>query len=300
MLSKNIGTKGISILLAFMLWLFVFNQDGGSPPEYTRTIPGIPVKVVGARSDNHYTLYPSEADVVVAGSQQFVGTHETLQPDLTVDVSNLSPGIHNIEVNASISGGNIQSLSPNWVTVKVDEIITHQKEIVLELEGQLPQGELENVQLDPETVTLKGPRNEIERIVEVSALIDLTEIEDSQQIDIPLALTNTYGESIDSVSLSPSDTTATVSVEAPKQETEQELIVLNVSEGLEAELSPSQITLYLDDDIDADDLEAYVDLEDLSPGQHQVAVELRGSNDINVDEVEFEPQQINVNLIERE
>ncbi|WP_353893482.1 CdaR family protein [Proteinivorax hydrogeniformans] len=297
--SRNMGIRGISILLALVLWLFVIGQiDAGTPPEYTRTIPSMPLEMVGTQPEFNYSLYPSSVDVVIEGSQQIIGEQDALSPELTVEVANLSPGVHNIEVSSRIAGGNIRSISPRWVTVVVEEVITHQMDISVKSDGESPLGELEELELEVTDVTIEGPMNNVERVTEVVALVDLSQIQQSQIVDVPLRALNIYGERVQGVSLSPSSVAVNVTLDSTLQQSQQDIEVENPPEDYEYEISPSRVVVQSVDEENLEDITAFVDLQDLDPGEHKLEVQISSPNDIDIDELIIQPENIKATIID--
>ncbi|WP_350343862.1 hypothetical protein PRVXT_000221 [Proteinivorax tanatarense] len=294
--SRNMGLRGISVLLAIILWIFVFGQLDGAPPEFTRTIPNMPVELVGENPELNYSLYPASVDVVVEGSQQFIRGQDALSPQLTVEVGNLSPGVHNIEVSSTIVGGNIRSISPRWVTVIVEEVINHQKEISIKTEGELPLGEIKDKELEVTKTTIEGPAPNVERVTEIVAMLDLSQLQQSGIVEVPLRALNTYGERVQGVSLTPSSVGVDLTLDSPLQQKQLEIEVKNAPDQMEYEIEPSEVFVQSLDKDALDDLTAFVDLENLQPGEHSLNVQLSSENGIDFDELEIQPENITVTI----
>lgn len=292
---KNLGTKLIAVLLALMLWLFVFGQQTPTnTPEFTRTLTNIPVEILGADRDFQYLLTPPNVDIVIRGTQEFINSMVGREHRVTVDVRGLEEGIHNIEVATGIAGGVVQNIRPSYVTVVVDPIITQEFEVTVQTIGTLSENvNISDLVVRPETVSLTGPKGELERVSSVIATLDLSQITQSQQVTVPINPVDIYKRNVNSLQLNISNVIIEVAVENRTIERELTLRYINIEEGLLATLSQNTVKAVFPANINPENINPYVNLEGLSEGTHTITVRSE------VNGVVFVPEQIQV-VIERE
>ena len=292
---KNWGTKAIAVLLAFVLWLFVFGQQSPTNvPEFTRTLTNIPVEIIGADRDFQYLVTPSSVDIVIRGSQEFINSMIGREHRVTVDVRTLQEGIHNLEVTTSIAGGFTQSIRPNYVTVIIEPIITRDFSVTVETEGELPEGiAIEEININPNVVRLTGPKGELERVTAVRAMLNLSDITDTQSVTAQLSIMDIHNRNVNS--LHPNISNVIIEVVVTQSLIEQELTVsyVNLQEGNTVSLSQQTINAKVPKNTNLNEIQAYIDLEGLDEGTYTLQVQS------NVDGIDFNPSQIEA-TIERE
>ncbi|SET20735.1 CdaR family protein [Anaerobranca gottschalkii] len=272
---KNLGTKFISIFLGVILWLFVYGQQSPlNTPEFTRTLTNIPVEIIGANRDFQYIVTPSTVDIVIRGSQDVINSLVNREHKATVDVRGLDEGIHNLPVSTSLTGGVVQNIKPNYITVIVDPILTQEFPISLTTEGELPGGlVLKDVLLTPNTITLTGPKGELERVSKVEVVLNLEEIGESGRISVPARALDIYGRNINALQPNISNVIIEVVIEGDLVEGEFSIGYRNLQQGLKVALSPTTVQAKFPKNINKDNIEVFVDLEGLEEGTHTVALQ---------------------------
>lgn len=292
---RNWGTKAIAVLLAFVLWLFVFGQQRPTNvPEFTRTLTNIPVEIIGADRDFQYLITPATVDIVIRGSQEFINSMVGRDHRASVDVRGLQEGIHNLEVTTSIAGGFTQAIRPNFVTVIIDPIVTRDFTISVETQGELPEGvRIEEINLSPSQVQLTGPRGELERVTSVRVTLNLTEITESKEISAPISIMDIHNRTVNALQGSVSNVIMEVVVAQRYIEQQLSVNYINLEEGLTARLTQSAVKAIIPININVNSIEPYVDLRGLGEGRHVVQIQWGGEG------ISFEPKEIVV-IIERE
>ncbi|QNO14734.1 hypothetical protein HYG86_08005 [Alkalicella caledoniensis] len=294
---KNIGTKAISLLLALVLWLFVFGQQPNTNvPEFTRTITNVPVEIIGSDRDFQYLVTPGTVDIVIRGSQEFINNMVNREHRVTVDVRNLEEGIHNLEVTTAIAGGVVQSILPNYVTVVIDPITSTDFSIAIETTGTLPEGvTLRGITARPSNITLTGPVSELERVASVLATVNLDEITQSTEISTTVSILDIHKRNVNSLQVNQTNVIIEVVVEQDAIQDTVSIQYINLEEGFEVQLSQQSGTVTYPPNIAVEDIELFVDLADLTEGEHTVSVQINGPEG-----VVFEPEEIQVIIEERE
>lgn len=292
---RNWGTKAVAVLLAFVLWLFVFGQQSPTNvPEFTRTLTNIPVEIIGADRDFQYLVTPSSVDIVIRGSQEFISSMIGREHRATVDVRGLQEGIHNLEVTTSIAGGFTQGIRPNYVTVIIDPIITRDFIVTVETEGELPEGiTIEDINVNPNTVKLTGPKGELERVTAVKAMLNLSEVTDTESLTASISIMDIHNRIVNSLQSNISSVIIEVVVTETFIDEELSINYINLQEGFSVSISPDTVTATVPIDVNLNAIEPFVDLDGLEEGTYTLEVQS------NVEGINFDNNQVEV-TIERE
>ncbi|WP_096186318.1 CdaR family protein [Evansella halocellulosilytica] len=189
---------------------------------------------------------------------------------------------------------------PSDVEISVP-ISSPEKEVSVrvEEEGEANEGiTIDSITPIPETVTIFGPLDVLDGISYIDGItVDLSEItgDTTLEVDVPLP------DDVERVD----PETITIEIETTEEETvefsDMEIEVIGLSEDKSYSfLSPSEglIDIVLMgspselDGIDRDDIDIFINAEDLSDGEHEVSLEINGPRNITV-----ESNQSNVNFI---
>lgn len=295
----NIGTKAVSVLLALILWLFVFGQQPNTDvPEFTRTITNVPIETLGADRDSQYLITPATVDIVIRGSQEFINTMIGREHTVTVDVRDLGEGIHNLQVSASMTGGVLQSILPNYVTVVIDVIATNQFDVTVETIGTLPEGMIiRDITVNPKSISITGPNSELERVSQVLATLNLDELTSSGEVSTTVSVLDNHKRNVNSLQLNQSSVIIEVELEQEVLETTLAVKHINLAEGFNVEITRPTVQVKYPSTITIEDIQLYLDLEGLTAGTHTVDIEFNGQE---LEGIVIEPSQIEVIIEEGE
>jgi len=233
------------------------------------------------------SVSPSSVDVTAAQGM----IEQIAIARVTVDLTGRDSSFtESISVDLYDENGNEMDLTANPPAVEVDVPITSpNKEIPIRIEtsGELPDGvAIDSISTEPETVTIFGPVDVINDIsfIDLSS-IDLTEIttdtEFEMEVPVPDGIEKVEPE------------TVMVDIEATQEE-EREFSEFEIEvEGLENDqliefISPEegQIDLIVKGSADAlerlerQDLQASIDVEGLSEGEHEAQLSINGPQNI--------------------
>lgn len=283
------GTKAVAVLLAFVLWLFVFGQQSPTNvPEFTRTLTNIPVEIIGADREFQYLVTPSSVDIIIRGSQEFISSMVGREHRVTVDVRGIQEGIHNLEVVTTIAGGSTQGITPNYVTVIIDPIITRDFTVTVETEGELPDGvSVEGIDINPNAIQLTGPKAELERVTSVIALLNLSEVTKTQSITVPIVIMDIHNRNIDSLQSNISNVIIEVIVTETSNDEEFTINYINLQEGFLVSISPDVVRATVPIDANLNAIQPYVDLDGLEEGTYTLQVQSNVAG-INFDDIQVE------------
>lgn len=201
----DIWLRLLSLVLAFVLWAIVMDQDN---PYRTNSIPNISVTVNGeSQILENYGLSLIEKDastvsVRVGGPRNSISTKE-LQGRVTaeLDISGCTEaGEYDLPVKASVqrTGVEVASVTPQTIHVRVDRVTTTTIPVRVEASGTLPEGYRAG-KPEPVTatnVTVEGPASELEEVAYAYAVISLEGRTSTVTEECPITLYNDAGEPI--------------------------------------------------------------------------------------------------------
>ncbi len=193
-LRHNMGYKILALVLAIALWAGLITQD----PNITREkiMPDTAITVNGATTLQNRGL-------IITGGLDNIGT-VTVRAEVpqlqyqsatgaqyrpTVDLSRITEaGEQEIPITTTTTAtyGNVTSVSPSSIWVRVEEIKTNNRvRVSTVLEGSLPEGWYLNSYRQDLTgyVTVTGPASLVDQVYRVQLVLDQNEIDVSRTTD---------------------------------------------------------------------------------------------------------------------
>lgn len=165
-LLKNWNLKATAILFTLILWLFIRADPG---PE---RVVAVPLEVLLPRQMAITNDRPATVDVTMRGA-----AFSNIQPIPTciVDLQEASEGEHIVTLtpeNVSISQGSrieVLQVNPARITLFLEQTISKRVDIVVPIQGVPAEGfEVYASSSEPDSVTVSGPRSQIEPLEEIS------------------------------------------------------------------------------------------------------------------------------------
>ena len=215
----------LSLIIAIIIFFYVDSKSSvlvDSSAEVLRN-----QKVIATYNKEAYVVegLPEEADVTLIGRRVDLYLAKQLSSgNVTVDISNLKPGTHKVDLNYDSSIKSVDyNLNPSSVTVviypKMSATKIAQVDVVNQdkLETKLS---IQNVVIDQNEIIVKGAEHTLNEVASVKALVDINNIvEPSEGIskidDVSLVAYDAKGNVVD-VEMVPSKVSATVSIVSPK------------------------------------------------------------------------------------
>lgn len=259
--SRKVVTMLISLLAAVLLWLYVVTAIA---PEVTTNVSNIPINIDGTVILDNRNLMIVDQDVT------------SVALDISTSRANVSKlNANSIRVNANAGSLDHPGQFPLSCTViypdtvrdsevstvrispaVVNVTVAEKKEISLPVKlnwtGSMKEGFLfdtENVEIEPRSVTVSGPAEEIAKIAECEVDYDVTSLEDSVVETVPLSFRDAEGEILElSELITVSDTQASVTLPVLRTKTLSLKLELREGGGVTAEnaeitLTPETITV---------------------------------------------------------
>ena len=222
LLQNNHAVKILSIFLAFVIWLYIAG-DTRTFSEFessTRHCIKIPVEYHNLSEYLEVVEMTEEVDITVRGQSEDLAQ---LMPDdleIYVDLRELREGEHKLAVRGEApSGIKIEKIFPSEVKVEIDEVITRQMEIKPIISGEPADGMVvDDIQLEPSNVIVKGTSNNLFKVEEVWAVIDV----EGETGDITKTVTfktvDRVGREVTGLELTPEEVEVSVNIDYAKKE----------------------------------------------------------------------------------
>ncbi len=264
---------------------------------------------------------PEDVDVTLIGSRtDLYIAKQSSSGEITVDLTGLKPGTHEVDIEYSHASSSIEySVNPSVATVIIYEKVSEPKTLstdILNINALDSKLVIDNVNIENDTVIVKGAQYQLDKVASVKALIDVNNFI-SQEVgtltvnDIPLKAYDADGNVVD-VEIVPNKITADVVISSPQKV----LTVKVIPEGevafgkaiSEITLSEQKVTVYGAVDVlnQLTEIPVYINVEDLDEDRNYkvelekpVGVNSMSTNTINIDikldkEVTKELEGINI------
>ena len=225
-LSKTNTLLFISLILAIVMFIVIDQKilvysDNSAEILRNQNVNAIfnseAYVVEGLPNTVDITLIGSKADLYIA-KQAPAG-------EVTVDLSNLKPGQHKVELKYNQASKSIEyKVNPNMATIYIYPKVSDTRTVTIDLLNQdslNPKLIVENVTIDTDKVVIKGADYQIKKAATVKALIDVTNIA-KQEVgtytlkDVELKAYDTDGNAVN-VEVVPATVEATVKIASPSK-----------------------------------------------------------------------------------
>lgn len=170
---------------------------------------------------------PKKVDVTLIGRKaDLYFAKQSPSQDITVDLSDLKPGMHKVNIKYNQILPSIEyKVNPSVATVmiypKVSETRTLDTDILNQdsLDSKLV---LKSVNLDTDKVVIKGAEHRLKEVSTVKALVDIEDLVSQEEgtvelNDIPLKAYDKNGDSVN-VEIVPSKVSADITIDSPSKE----------------------------------------------------------------------------------
>jgi YbbR domain-containing protein len=275
-LGRNKALKLLSLFLAVALWLAV----GGE--ERTETTLSISLELVNLPQNLMVTSeVPSSLQVRVTGSRGLIRTLSQSRLAHSLDLGGIKAGRQSFHLAADSfnfpRGVQVTRVQPNPLILTLTPTMTRTLPVQPMFMGDPPEGyEVQHVNLRPSKIEVKGPVSELEGLKSIPTVpIDIT------GLTSPLTLaTSPDFRELHLTLVHQAPILADVDI-GPKTLRRTFKDVPVVPQPLSATLSPSKVTVTLQGpwprvkDLELQDLPAFVDTQDLSPGRHRLKVQVQ-------------------------
>ncbi|MGA1598712.1 MAG: YbbR-like domain-containing protein [bacterium] len=185
---ENLQYKLIAVGIAFFVW--AISKQATDPVQMSFFSP-VAFKNLG--SQFQVTAEPAQVNISVE-TQSRGNLINPLEIQAILDLSNVSEGTFDYTLTES----NIQApshvrvarITPAQVRLTIEELVEKQVPVRARYQGRVAKGYLlDSVSMDPESITIRGTREELERLEEVmTSEIDLRELSSDTEFTVQLDL----------------------------------------------------------------------------------------------------------------
>jgi YbbR domain-containing protein len=296
---RHLGLKVVAIALATLLWLSVAGEHVVErimrvPLEF-RNIP-VELEVVGDP--------PATVDVRLRGSSGLLSRLEGTDVVAVIDLSTARPGSRLFHIRAdevrAPYGVEVAQVVPGTLAIELEKSAKRVVPVVPAVEGDPAPGYVVGrITSDPATVEIRGPESRLRRLAE--AITEPVNINGTRERVRDLV---TVGVGDSALRLSRPQS-ANVVVDVVPAPVEREIVGVpirwrNLGTGFRAEVVPQRARVSVRGrrealtNLRADDVDAFVDLAGLGPGQYNLRVQTDPSQDFGVSAVA--PQVVDVTI----
>jgi len=298
--------KVLSLIVAFLFVISTRYPTYDNPFRDVYSIPNYPLTLY--EDDYNYvvvdSVIPEAVNVSLSGERKQVEVTATKSNfEIYADLRNLPVGTHQVEIkHTGISGRIGVTVDPSFISVTLDRVVEESHEVRPDFmnENSLPDNYTLNATLSSDQVMVRGAETIVNEIASVRALIDLAEINEIGDYEVPLVAFNSSGSPLD-VQINPSLLTASIEWVSNSEIVPFEVSITgNPPEGYsisEIIIEPEQVELFGDRAV-LDTIESFpifVDLYQLNEND-EIWVELD-----NHDGIQFmNEEQVKVSIIYEE
>lgn len=176
---SNFLTFLLSLLLAILIWL---NASQENDPTRLQSFQ-IPIDFIGQPENS--TLVASDENMVFVVEAPASVMDQLTTDDFTavVDLSQVDLGEDvavDVNVQPKVRGVTITSPSPNQVTVRLEQLVTRDIPVVLDVRGSVARGHTQGDPLvDPETITVVGTEAQVNRLDSARVTVFLNNVSET-------------------------------------------------------------------------------------------------------------------------
>ncbi|MEX1193745.1 MAG: CdaR family protein [Dehalococcoidia bacterium] len=218
-IGDNKGLAALSVVLAFGLWIFVTDSEN---PTRTRVLPvDIAVQPVNVPDDVAVSSDISPVRLRVTVADDVFGSLTASDFEATVNVDGLTVGSYDLDVEVrpltGRGGLRIDTVLPETVKVDLAQLTSKSVPVVIDVVGQPAPGyTMSTAELDEETVDVTGPQEEVDKVTQATATIDVASRTESINQAVRLTPRDSRGFLVQRVTLDPPVTDVTIDIDQAK------------------------------------------------------------------------------------
>ncbi len=203
---EQLNTIALSLLLGLIVWLIAINQEN---PIVQATYPDrLPVTVRGL-PESLMPLQDLSRETVQVVVQAPRASWESLEPgdfSAYIDLSNLAPGVHDVEVAVDSVDPRVRIVSVQRpeLRVQLDEVITKEVPVRVEILDSTAFGyDWQTPLVEPMTVTIQGPSTQVLQVTSARADISLSNAKSQVERNQSVMLQNAQEQVVPRVTADP-------------------------------------------------------------------------------------------------
>jgi YbbR domain-containing protein len=226
-LSKKNTILFISLFLAIVAFIIVDQKVIIFKESSAEVLRAQSVKAIYNEESYYVEGLPETVDITLIGSKSdLYFAKQSPSHDITIDLSDLKPGTHRVNINYSQALPSIDyKVNPSSVTINIYPKISESRTLAVDILNQDSLDSklvISNVSVSTDKVVIKGAEHRISKVASVKALVDIRnlakqEVGVSTLRDIPLRAYDDRGNVID-VELIPSRISADITITSPSKD----------------------------------------------------------------------------------
>ena len=213
--ARNLSALILSFVLAVVVWISAVTASDPNV-ELTRSVP---IEIVGQEPDTLMVgSIPTQALVTMRAPSSVWDRMANVENAVRtwIDLTGLGDGSHvvhvQIYINEVFRPVRLISLNPESVTITLEEVISKDYMVKLEVNGEPAVGYQAGVAArKPSVVTVTGPESLLSQVESVGSTLDISDADETIRVNLPLRAVDTQGEIVPGVTITP----ATVEVTQP-------------------------------------------------------------------------------------
>jgi YbbR domain-containing protein len=194
LLKKDIAYKGLAILLAILLWIYVINMQ--NPPAEKSFM--VPVTHQNLQDGLVLRNNPGKVEIKVRGPVSLVKPLTEKEIRATIDLANAQTGEKEYLVELDLPAGvELILVRPSSMTLVIDALETKQLPVQVITKGTVAKGysSFEPV-LQPSTVVVRGARQMLDKLETALVTINLNQATENLSINAPVTLLTKDGSTV--------------------------------------------------------------------------------------------------------
>jgi len=215
-ISQNYRTFLWALALAIAVWVSAVTT---ADPDETRVLPSaVPIQITGQDPSLVINSEIPKSVQITLRAPRSVWDLITSDPQMAqavLDLSGLSTGEHNLELQIQINTRPVQivSVTPRTVALTLESLSTKTLNVDLNLLGEPATGYVVgDVNAEPKQVVISGPKSLVQKVARVQASISLSGIRQNYDQTLPMEILDDNGQKVDRVSVSPESVHVTIPV----------------------------------------------------------------------------------------
>lgn len=215
-LAKNVRIFMLAFFLALAVWVSAVTA---ADPDETRPYPTpVPIEIVGQDPGLVITnTYTRQIEVVLRAPQsvwrQLTSVKNSVRA--VVDISNLSAGSHQVQIQVQVSTQPVRILSSSLASLDLvlEQLLTRTMPVEINIIGTPAIGyQAHELQLSSTDVVVSGPESIIQRVKKIGASLDITGVRQDVDTEVNLRALDENNLPIDGLNLTPANIQVTVPV----------------------------------------------------------------------------------------
>jgi YbbR domain-containing protein len=273
-LAGNLGTLLLSFALAVVVWISAVTSEN---PNVERS-QVVPIEILNKDPDMLIVgTVPKNVRLTIRATQsvwdQIVTSENALRA--WVDLSGLQAGAYNelpvqAIINPEFSPARITNKTPETVSITLEPLASQQFPAKLDLIGDPATGYERGIPArSPAFVTVSGRESLVMQVVEVRAVLDISDSRNDIQTRVPLSALDANGQQVQDVTITPGE--LTVSIPITLQEAYRTVVVRVVTQGnvgngyriTNISVTPPSVLVFSNDPQKLKDLPGFVETQPL-------------------------------------